>query len=45
MLSVSPPPACPADHRVGSEDKREAYSVLLIRSDGSTEIFSSYEAA
>ncbi len=30
---------------MGSEDEREAYDVFLIRRDGGTEIFSSYEAA
>lgn len=30
---------------MGPEDKREAYDVFLIRRDGSTEVFSSYEAA
>ncbi len=30
---------------MGPEDKREAYEVFLIRKDGSTEIFSRYEAA
>nr|WP_238529751.1 DUF411 domain-containing protein [Pseudooceanicola batsensis] len=30
---------------MGPEDEREAYDVFLIRKDGSTEIFSSYEAA
>ena len=30
---------------MGPEDDREAYNVLLIRRDGSTEIFSSYETA
>ena len=30
---------------MGSEDAREAYDVFLIRRDGSTEVFSRYEAA
>ncbi|WP_102107413.1 DUF411 domain-containing protein [Oceaniglobus roseus] len=30
---------------MGPEDAREAYEVFLIRKDGSTEVFSSYEAA
>lgn len=30
---------------MGSEDYREAYEVLLIRRDGSTEVFRSYAAA
>jgi len=30
---------------MGPEDRREAYDVFLIRPDGSTEIFQSYEAA
>lgn len=30
---------------MGPEEKREAYDVFLIRHDGSTEVFSSYEAA
>ena len=30
---------------MGPEDEREAYEVFLIRKDGSTEIFSSYQAA
>ena len=30
---------------MGPEDEREAYDVFLLRKDGSTEIFSSYEAA
>ena len=30
---------------MGPEDQREAYDVFLIRKNGSTEIFSSYEAA
>ena len=30
---------------MGPEDNREAYEVFLIRRDGSTEIFNSYEAA
>jgi len=30
---------------MGPEDKREAYDVLLVRSDGSTEIYSSYPEA
>lgn len=30
---------------MGPENKREAYDVLLIRSDGSTEVFRHYEAA
>ncbi|MBL27277.1 MAG: metal-binding protein [Rhodospirillaceae bacterium] len=30
---------------MGPEDEREAYDVFLIRRDGSTEVFSSYEAA
>lgn len=29
---------------MGPEDKREAYEVFLIQTDGSTEVFSSYEA-
>jgi len=29
---------------MGPEESREAYDVFLIRKDGSTEIFSSYEA-
>lgn len=30
---------------MGPEDSREAYNVFLIRHDGSTEVFTSYEAA
>jgi len=30
---------------MGPEDEREAYDVFLIRKDGSTEVFTSYEAA
>lgn len=30
---------------MGPEDKREAYNVFLVKSDGSTEIFNSYPAA
>lgn len=30
---------------MGQEDEREAYDVFLIHKDGSTEIFSSYDAA
>jgi hypothetical protein len=30
---------------MGPEDQREAYDVFLIRRDGSTEVFTSYEAA
>ena len=30
---------------MGPEDKREAYDVLLIRKDGSSEVFTSYPAA
>ncbi len=30
---------------MGPEDRREAYDVFLIRKDGSTEVFASYEAA
>ena len=30
---------------MGPEDSREAYDVFLIRHDGSTEVFTSYEAA
>ena len=30
---------------MGPEDKREAYEVLLVRNDGSSEIFNSYPAA
>ncbi|HKL46286.1 MAG TPA: DUF411 domain-containing protein [Roseovarius sp.] len=30
---------------MGPEDSREAYEVFLIRHDGSTEVFTSYEAA
>ena len=30
---------------MGPEDSREAYDVFLIRRDGSTEVFTSYEAA
>ncbi|MFH0255165.1 DUF411 domain-containing protein [Roseovarius aquimarinus] len=30
---------------MGPEDQREAYDVFLIRRDGSTEVFSSYDAA
>lgn len=30
---------------MGPEDRREAYDVLLIRRDGTTEVFSRYEAA
>jgi len=30
---------------MGPEDKREAYDVFLIRRDGSSEVFSRYEAA
>ena len=30
---------------MGPEDDREAYEVFLIRRDGSTEVFTSYEAA
>ena len=30
---------------MGPEDQREAYEVFLIRQDGSTEVFTSYEAA
>ncbi len=30
---------------MGPEDEREAYDVFLIRKDGSTEVFSSYDAA
>ena len=30
---------------MGPEDEREAYDVFLIRKDGRTEIFSSYDAA
>jgi hypothetical protein len=30
---------------MGPEDRREAYDVFLIRRDGSTEVFASYEAA
>ena len=30
---------------MGPEDRREAYDVFLIRRDGSTEVFSSYDAA
>lgn len=30
---------------MGPEDEREAYDVLLIRRDGSTEVFARYEAA
>ena len=30
---------------MGPEDSREAYDVYLIRRDGSTEVFTSYEAA
>lgn len=30
---------------MGPEDEREAYDVFLIRSDGGTEVFTSYEAA
>lgn len=30
---------------MGPEDKREAYDVFLIHRDGSTKVFSSYEAA
>ena len=30
---------------MGPEDRREAYDVFLIRRNGSTEVFSSYDAA
>lgn len=30
---------------MGPEDRREAYDVFLIRQDGTTEVFTSYEAA
>lgn len=30
---------------MGPEDRRDAYDVFLIRQDGSTEVFASYEAA
>ena len=30
---------------MGPEDERDAYSVLLVRKDGSTEVFSHYDAA
>jgi hypothetical protein len=30
---------------MGSEDGRDAYDVLLVRRDGSLEVFSSYPAA
>jgi hypothetical protein len=30
---------------MGPEDQREAYDVFLIRRDGNTEVFTSYEAA
>lgn len=30
---------------MGPENEREAYDVMLIRKDGSTQVFSSYEAA
>ena len=30
---------------MGPEDKREAYDVLLVRKDGSSEVFSRYAAA
>ena len=30
---------------MGPEDRREAYDVFLIRKDGGTEVFASYEAA
>ena len=30
---------------MGPEDEREAYDVFLIHKDGSTEVFTSYEAA
>ena len=30
---------------MGPEDQREAYNVFLIRRDGSTEVFTSYDAA
>jgi len=30
---------------MGPEDRREAYDVFLIRKNGSTEIFQSYQAA
>jgi len=30
---------------MGPEDKREAYNVVLFRKDGSSEVFSAYEAA
>ncbi|CUH51851.1 hypothetical protein GCM10011534_45200 [Pseudooceanicola nanhaiensis] len=32
-------------HGMGPEDQREAYDVFLIRRDGNTEVFTSYEAA
>jgi hypothetical protein len=30
---------------MGPEESREAYDVFLIRHDGTTEVFTSYEAA
>jgi len=30
---------------MGPEDRREAYDVHLIRRDGTTEVFTSYDAA
>ncbi|MFZ7093785.1 DUF411 domain-containing protein [Primorskyibacter sp. 2E233] len=32
-------------HGMGPEDQHEAYDVFLIRRDGNTEVFTSYEAA